>query len=449
MSGKREQLKKLLLKPGVLLFGFWVFMLVFYYLQPIRYVIGDWTVWIFIFSGCGIFLMGTKLSTYLTFESHSQAISARHLNAIVFWSSLLSIIGISVMAYDKVILSGLDYSKGLAYIRELRGMQLNSNIDVPRSIWLYIGYPLFSLSYPAMMLLVLKADKIKPWIATLAQLSFVAPFGYGLLYGGRMSFLILLLLMGGCCVIRWIQGKTFFPREHLLLVKLIIVTVCMVIYSNHVLSQRRATYGTVSYSDFLTVTELSWDIEPKLWFENKVDNNDISLVTAMNLITNCMYVTNGIAHLNLIINRAERYQPYYGVYQVGILSPLLRVFDKNNTIVETMDSNLKETSLFGYYITAWGAAYLDFGLIGCVIFIALWGFMSGMSAQAARNPEQLGGQLLLSFFYCSIPMSIFNGPFGMSNSFLVFISLIIVVGMLKLATITSPVFKSELIESCT
>lgn len=127
----------------------------------------------------------------------------------------------------------------------------------------------------------------------------------------------------------------------------------------------------------------------------------------------------------------EVFTPYLGVYQVGVLSPLLRIFYKNNTLLAHMDNGLKSALVYGFYTTGWGAIYLDCGLLGAVIFIVGFGFISGYTGFRAKNRDAVEAQLLSAFCYTSILMSVFNGPFGMANSFLVFISILAVAGLLK------------------
>lgn len=421
------------LKPGYLLLTLWLIMLPVFYMQPIEYhqEIG-FQVWAYIFSGIGLFILGEKYASCAFFtNSKTVCVSVSRLNLTVLVTALLGIAGIILLSYDKLFLSGLDYTKGLAYIREIRGIQLASKIDLPRSFWLYLGYPFFSFSYPAIMLLVINARQIRPSIARVAQLSLLSPVGYALLYGGRMPVLILFLLLVSCCLIRRLQGKTFFPREHALLVKIILLGLCLAVYSNHVLSQRRDASNMMIYKNFLTNARISWGVEPKPWLDEAMDNDLVSFNMGMNLITNSMYITNGIVSLSKIIENDRTFIPYWGTYQVGILSPILRIFSTDANLADLMEAHLKAASIFGFYTTAWGAIFLDFGLIGAVFFILSWGLISGLAARSLKQTSDTAGHLILAFCLTSIVMSIFNGPFGMANSFLIFISLIGTVILLK------------------
>ncbi len=282
------------------------------------------------------------------------------------------------------------------------------------------------------MLLVTNAAEIKPSVARFAQLSACSPIIYALLYGGRMPIFILLFLLLTCCFIRKFHGKTFFPREHALFMKLVILSICFAVYSNHVLVERRQNSNQQSYSDFVNfVVDQSWGATPKQWMTTLVDDDVVSKDTAMTVMTNSMYLTHGVVSLSKIIDNHKKYTPYWGTYQVGILSPLLRVFYANNNVLSTMKENMVDTKIYGFYTTAWGAWFLDFGFVGAVLFIAAWGYLSGTVMKHARDPARLGSQLILAYCYTSIAVSIFNGPFGISNSFLIFASLVAVAVMLR------------------
>lgn len=422
------------IRPSYFLYLIWVIWLIIFCIQPIQYLKPiPMGVWGGILGGLLIFTLGEQFARF--FPPPNVAItniSTQRLNYVVLISSLLGLFGILSLTYDKLVLSGLDYSHGLAFVRELRVSQVYEGVDVHRSFWVYLSYPFFSFSYPALMLLVINSADIKPSVARFAQLSVCSPVIYALLYGGRMPIFILLLLLLSCFFIRKLHGKTFFPREHGILIKLIILSICFVLYSNHTLIERRKNSNQNSYSDFMNfVVDQSWGAAPKEWLNTLVDDDLLSKDTAMMLMTNSMYLTNGVISLGKIMDNRAQYTPYWGTYQVGILSPLLHIFWANNTLLSTMKKNMVDTKIYGFYITAWGAWYLDFGLVGAILFIAAWGLLSGAAAKYARDPHRLGSHLILAFCYTSIAVSIFNGPFGISNSFLIFASLIVVAVMLR------------------
>ena len=82
----------------------------------------------------------------------------------------------------------------------------------------------------------------------------------------------------------------------------------------------------------------------------------------------------------------ELFSPHWGVYEIGILSPILRVFFPQNRALADMGAQLKLRGIHGFFPTVWGAAYIDFGAAGAVIYILIWGFVAGWSASGAGIP---------------------------------------------------------------
>lgn len=428
---------RIFLKPSYLLYSGWIGLFILSLLLPVNYLNpAKMEIWCLIGIGLIIFTLGEKCSDFFSWKNEEVVdISNHRLNQVVLISSLLSIFGIFFLAYDKVILSGLDYTKGFAYIRQIRDIQLSAGIDVHRSIFLYLGYPLFSLSYPALMLLCLHTTSIRPNVARLAQLSVCSPIIYSLLYGGRMPVLILILLIVACCFIRILLGKSLMP-ERLLFPKLIIFSICFVFYNNYIFSGRiDNVHASPAY--YLEAVENSWGAAPSPWLNQLADDGWISERKAISIFVHSMYLTHGVVSFQKIVNNYLHFRPYWGTYQVGILSPLLRVFYPSSHVLADMQANMIETNIYGFYTTVWGALFLDFGLVGAILFIVLWGFVSGVAYKHAKDSSNIGSQLILAFCYVSIPMSIFNAPFGMANSFLIFAAIITAIFLLKGISIKS------------
>jgi len=90
-----------------------------------------------------------------------------------------------------------------------------------------------------------------------------------------------------------------------------------------------------------------------------------------------------------------------------------------------METQLKEGGIYGFFPTVWGGAFIDFGVIGALIYILLWGFAGGWGYAGARRSPQVVPMLLLVFILASIFLSPIQGPFGVANSVLVLFSLIV------------------------
>ncbi len=120
-----------------------------------------------------------------------------------------------------------------------------------------------------------------------------------------------------------------------------------------------------------------------------------------------------------------------------MLSPLLRVFFPNNQLVETMEAELRAATIYGFFPTVWGAAFIDFGLVGAIIYTLVWGGVAGSSAAGSKHSDLMTPLLLLVFVLASILLSVVQGPLGMANSALVLVSLVVTGLMIDFARLRS------------
>ena len=90
-----------------------------------------------------------------------------------------------------------------------------------------------------------------------------------------------------------------------------------------------------------------------------------------------------------------------------------------------MGAQLNLAEVHGFFPTVWGAAYIDFGAAGSVIYILIWGFVAGWCASGARRSAFTTPPLVLVFILASILLSPVQGPLGVANSVLVLFSMIV------------------------
>ena len=151
----------------------------------------------------------------------------------------------------------------------------------------------------------------------------------------------------------------------------------------------------------------------------------LSLNAAKTFLSTYFYLTHGVRVMDTTWRARELFSPHWGVYEIGILSPILRVFFPQNQALADMGTQLKLAEIHGFFPTVWGAAYIDFGAAGAVIYVLLWGFVAGWSVSGARRSTLVTPPLLLIFVLASIFLSPVQGPLGIANSALVLFSMIV------------------------
>lgn len=175
----------------------------------------------------------------------------------------------------------------------------------------------------------------------------------------------------------------------------------------------------------LTVMRESWNVQPRAYFLSAIESGRLSSRASITFLSTYFYLTHGIRVAHSTWHAREKFSPQWGVYQVGILSPILRVFRPDDQGVADMEAQLKDAGIYGFFPTVWAAAYIDFGIVGGIIYILIWGFVGGWSSAGARRSALVTPLLLLVFILASIVLSPVQGPFGVANSVLVFFSLIV------------------------
>jgi hypothetical protein len=185
--------------------------------------------------------------------------------------------------------------------------------------------------------------------------------------------------------------------------------------------------GEVSHSAkvsaLLAVMQESWHVKPREYVLSAIESGYLSPSTAANGLSTYFYLTHGVRVLDVTWHARAQFSPHWGIYQIGILSPILRVFFPQNSQLASMGEELKSTDVLGFFPTAWGAAYIDFGAAGAIIYVLIWGFAAGWSASGARRSTLVTPSLLLSFMLASILLSPVQGPLGIANSAMVLASM--------------------------
>ncbi|UWU90654.1 hypothetical protein [Bradyrhizobium sp. CB1015] len=423
----------------------------------------------------------------------SSHFSARVLDRVVMAASLLGIAGIALVAFDRTVLSGVNNS---AYSELLRcAPQLVDSVMIRRTPLLYGGYAMFSFGFVSIVLFLLKGEEIRGWAAALAQLSIVSPVGYALLYSGRMPILFVLVLVAMAMLVRVTQGRTLVPRGHYLVLKTAIAVGLFAVYSSAIWTSRQNFCIQMSpliaelqegknerltsraenraranqtrrpkATEMITPAELdkrlaeaqaaprlpqksnsiataldavleAWNVQPRGYVISAIDSGYLSSRSAMIGLSTYFYLTHGVRTVDHVWNARDKFTPQWGVYEVGVLSPLLRIFFPASDQVAVMEAEQREALIYGFFPSAWAAAFIDFGLVGAIVYVAIWGGLAGWSAAGSRHSGLMTPLLLLVFVLASVLLSPVQGPLGMANSALVLASMLATGLVLDLANL--------------
>jgi len=432
-----------------------------------------------------LFYQGGKLvfDRWFVNQNALSQISAQTLNSVTSAVSLLGIVGIALVVIDRTLLSGVSNGNYAELLRCAPG--LVDTVAIKRTPLLYGGYVMFSFGFVSVVLFLLKGEEIRGWAAALAQISIVCPVAYALLYSGRMPILFVLVLVAMAMLVRLTQGRTLLPRGHYLLLKTAIAVALFAVYSSAIwftrqsfciqmspliteLQQEKVRRDTVAAAqepaapketprseagELISAAELNkrvaqvqalpppesrpsstgailammleaWNVKPRGYVASVIESGRVSAHEAMIGLSTYFYLTHGVRTIDIVWKSRDKFTPQWGVYEVGVLSPLLRVFVPASDQVAVMEAELRAALIYGFFPSAWAAAFIDFGFIGAVIYVSIWGAVAGWSAAGSRYSGRMTPRLLLVFVLASILLSPVQGPLGMANSALVLISML-------------------------
>jgi hypothetical protein len=493
--------------PAILIAAVWCATLISVAVGPVVFPLQPSVpVLVLVAVGVSLFIAGERVGarcfrTWSQFLPKLPAPPVSTLNVAVLTTAMLGLAGIALIAFDRIVLSGVSAS-GYAELLRCAPILIDL-IEIRRTPLLYVGYLTFSFSSASFVLFILKGEEVRGWSAGLAQLSLLCPVGYALLYSGRMPILLGIVLGVAAVLVRIGQGQQPLPRGHYLLVKSIAVLVLFGIYSDSVWSSRRSfctkmgglvlelqakakarslasaqqgpvqpgqtqSAGGVSAVDlskmieekkilpgrerqyWKDVSELPlmkrevWHTSPRGYVLSAIESGWLSQSLASNLLNTYFYLTHGVFVLGLVWDARTQFTPHWGIYEIGVLSPILRVFVPQNQQLLSMSTELKAAGISGFFPTVWGAAYIDFGAVGAVIYILIWGFAAGWTFFGTRHSGLATPPLLLTFILASILLSPVQGPLGIANSALVLVSMAIVGIVVDFGSRHSGVRRAEL-----
>jgi hypothetical protein len=169
----------------------------------------------------------------------------------------------------------------------------------------------------------------------------------------------------------------------------------------------------------------AWHTRPRAYVLSAVESGWVSQSIASGLLNSYFYLTHGSFVLDLVWRARAQFSPHWGIYEIGVLSPMLRVFAPQSQQLSLMNKELDAAKINGSFPSVWAAAYIDFGGAGAVIYVLIWGFIAGWTAFGTRHSCRASLPLLLTFILASILLSPIQGPLGSANSFLTLISMAI------------------------
>ena len=165
---------------------------------------------------------------------------------------------------------------------------------------------------------------------------------------------------------------------------------------------RMAPAGLSEIGPFLDIMRLSWQVAPRQYVVSALEDGYLSPSAFRGLLSNYFYIHAAASYSDVIWQSRAQLSPVWGVYEIGVLSPILRIFFPPISFFATMNNELIKTGIYGFFPTAWGAAILDFGAWGAAIYVRCWGFSSRSAYCGSKRSALVTPPLMLTFIIASI-----------------------------------------------
>jgi hypothetical protein len=435
--------------PAGLLLTVWSLAVVLFALGPVQYNeqpgLGTW---LFVGGCLLLFCLGAWLAAAGRFRRHHLALPLQQsdpgrLATIVRVTAIVGLFGALCIAIDKLILSGLDFSQGVTALRFSRAQAVDAATasSLPRSPLLYLGYLTFSFSVASYLLSVLKGEALRRSTTLLAFASLAAPFSYSYIYGGRSPVFLVVSMAFGAMAVRLLSGRSLLPRGKMAPSLFVAFLALTFVYSNWIQSERFVATGASDYSDLEARFETAYDARiapiavapPPTAVPSTIpvgpspQSAQPSLYerALMHVVFNSYYLSHELPMLDRTLAYEGRLGPYYGAYQFYLVAaPAGRVFPSLN-VDAIMGQQLRSANVYGWFSTAWGGMYLDFGVWGALVGALFCGWLARRVYDRALVTGDDAGQLLLCYVVAGIIATPILSIFTISISLLILISLIV------------------------
>lgn len=278
------------------------------------------------------------------------------------------------------------------------------------------------LTYPAgfvaMFVALLRYEHCRTSTRLLAVFYILVVFMQSIAAGGRSAILVLIIFIGLAVYLRRWRGQNPIPRSRPLRILLVGLVVTFVAYSS-VIWLVRSELSDMNVDEFLAHAGDSWGVTPSRSLENFAEAlGSPSIVQSV--MSSVFYFTQSLAVTERIL-AMESSPLLLGGYQVDLVAGVMRAIPGGGQILGKGYDTLVDANVYGYFAGAWGALYIDFGAVGCVLAVILWGVLAGRSRRALWCSRDGDAAAMYAFWIYSVFISFVSPPLGFSNSALTFV----------------------------
>lgn len=394
---------------------------------------------------CGASGLAFALGTCIRFRAAPpQPLANERLRSLTSAFAAAGLTGIAALAVEKIFVAGLDFSQGLAALRAFQDGDVLSTgfTQHGRSLLLYIGYLLFPFGIVSFLIGLLEGERLGGRTRFLALSGLAAPVGFAVLYAGRSPLYLALAYGFGAIALRAMR-RQLLPAGVVTWVGAIIFVLGTATYTVKVFLDRAQVRNhdveqIVENFDAFTLARAS------PFVASKVASGQVAAETAFATMYTAYYFTHGF----VVLDRALQYRgplgPYWGQHNFYILSALLDQGAPSLSYATAIRVEAQNADIYGWFLTALGSMYLDFGYLPSLLATMLLGVLSRRSWDRARVSGNLSADLVVCFAIGSICVSPTMSPFTVSIALQVLFGVLVAAIVFARSAKVSPAGSAEL-----
>jgi oligosaccharide repeat unit polymerase len=305
-----------------------------------------------------------------------------------------------------------------AELRIERSQQLLESEPLSNSFLSTLGFLTYPAGFVALVLALVLYEELPRATRVLPLFYIIALFLLSLATGGRSTIFVSLLFICISIYIRKCRGLSAIPKSQLLKTFFLLIFIGFIVYSG-LIWQTRSLVSGVNHNQFLMHADQNWGVTPSENLESLALVID-SPGLIQNFISTTFYFTQSVSIVERILEMSDP-PLLLGAYHIDLVAAALRMFKSSSDFMGSGYAKLLENDVYGFFTSAWGALYIDFGLFGGYGATIVWGILAGLAHRRAKIYIYSDGFTQYVFWMYSILISFVSPPFGFSNSLVIFL----------------------------
>lgn len=313
---------------------------------------------------------------------------------IVYFSIIVSILGVAVVLWDRIAVRGIDYSLGL---RNARYQWLNAgNVG---SIWGKIGNIMIPFSYCALFMGIFHWENLKRYQGVFSILTgFAVQAAFAMINGGRSNILVSGVFAFSTCVLRKTQGKSFIPKIKGLAIYVALVIILLFSYVSSIFY----AFADNDVDYLIKITDgLGAQVK-----EGYINNSNLLINTIIEIV---LYILHGVYYVGAVILNQPQVvdiNKNMSLRQVFVFAGRLHLIDYNMELPSFDGGG-------GNFVALPGILLYDYGYLGFIFTSVILGMLLG-TAMKYMNRKSHNLTNFETVFCIVVLMHIYMSMIGMA-----------------------------------